>query len=797
MRIRRALIAAGGAHREGGRRARNRAHPAIDAAGVDFDRFFGLSLDLMVVADSGGHFVRVNPAFERTLGHSLEELAARPFGELVHPDDLVSTEAAYSAQARGEVVGRFENRWRAKDGSYRWLLWNVAFAEDGLIYATARDTTGRKSTEHELRASREQALEAARLKSEFVATMSHEIRTPLNGVVGMTELLRDTPLSSLQVEYVDALGVSGDALLAVVDDVLDFSKMQAGFLELDRADFALRTAVEGACQMVADEAHAKGLELGHWVHDDVPLVVNGDRVRLRRILLNLLSNAVKFTNSGEVMLNVSRDGRDLLRFSVSDTGLGIAGGDASALFEAFAQADQSTTREHGGTGLGLAISRQLVELMGGEIGAKSRAGGGSTFWFSAALSDVSGVEQRGPSHQGLRGVRTLIVDDNSSNRAGLEHYFCDWGAACEGADRPAAAIEVLERASREGRPFALMLLDFNMPRMDGIGLVAKVRERPALDELGIVVLTSGSLEVGELRDDRISTVLRKPAPQSAIYDAAVSALSRTSPRAEREPVSETDSSQDSRLVLVAEDNEINRMVVIALLHKRGLRTDVAHNGREAIAMAGEHDYDAILMDCLMPEIDGFQATRQIRENEGARHVPVVAMTALSMPGDRERCFEAGMDDYLSKPIRRAALEAVVDRWLPAEAGAGAEATARGGVTPSGVEGGALDHVTVTRLRDTLTLQSCHELVDVFDEQRKRCLIDIADAVERGDREEVKRVAHLLKGSSASLGATTLQLCCERLELLDVTQAPDVTELQLVELRGAAAEANDALRAQLI
>ena len=774
-----------------------RGSARTDAAIADFDRFSALSLELMVVAHAGGHVVRVNPAFERTLGYSVEELAARPFRDLVHPDDLASTEAARPAQARGEDVSRFENRCRAKDGSYRWLLWSVACAEDGLTYATARDVTERKKMQDELRASREQTLEAARLKSEFVATMSHEIRTPLNGVIGMTELLRDTPLNSAQVEYVDALAVSGEALLAVVDDVLDFSKMQAGFLELERTDFELRTAVEGACQMVAAEAHSKGLEIGHWVHGDVPLVVNGDRARLRQILLNLLSNGVKFTTAGEVTVRVWREERDLLQFSVSDTGRGIAGGDVSALFEAFAQADQSSTREHGGTGLGLAISRQLVELMGGEIGAKSREGGGSTFWFSAALSDVNGAQQSGPPHRGLRGVRTLIVDDNSSNRTILEHYFRDWGAACESADRPGTAIDVLERASREGDPFALALLDLNMPRMDGIGLVREIRERPALDELGIIVLTSGPPETGELKDARISMVLRKPAPQSAIYDAAASALSRTSPRVEREPVVEDVSAEPSGLVLVVEDNEINRMVVIALLNKRGLQAAVAHNGREAVAMAAEHDYDAILMDCLMPEVDGFQATRQIREDEGARHVPIVAMTALSMPGDRERCFAAGMDDYLSKPIRRTALEAVIDRWLPAELRTGAEGISSRDVTPPRAQQGVLDHATVTRLRDTLTPKSCQELLDIFDEQRQRCVMDIADAVGRGDREEVKRVAHLLKGSSASLGATSLGMCCERLELIDATQTPDVTELQLVELRSVAAEANDALRAQLV
>jgi PAS domain S-box-containing protein len=648
------------------------AGAALSDARADIDRLFDLSLDAIVIASAEGHFAHINRTFERTLGYSLADLAQRAFIEFVHPDDVDATQEKLAALAADEEVVEFENRYRCRDDSYRWLLWSATAIVDGRIYATARDVTERKLMEDELRASQEQALEASRLKSEFLASMSHELRTPLNGVIGMTELLRDTSLDPEQVQYLNALATSGEALLAVISDVLDFSKMKAGALELDRTDFELRGAVEGACQMLAEPAHSKGLQIGHRVEPGVPLRVSGDRARLRQILLNLLSNAVKFTTSGEIAVCVSRQEHDQIRFSVSDTGLGIESEQASALFEAFAQADQSTTREHGGTGLGLAISRQLVELMGGRIGAEARDGGGSVFWFSAELPEVADAAQL---------------------------------ATCA-------------------------------PRVD---------------------------------------------PQPATGSAA---------------------SGQGPAVLIAEDNEINRTVVLALLTKMGLQAAVAHNGREAIEMAAGHDYDAILMDCLMPEVDGFQATRHIREGEHARHVPIIAMTALSMPGDHERCLAAGMDDYLSKPIRRAALDAAMRRWLPALASrVSAPSVGDDDVPDAGSASRraeeVLDQATILQLRDTLPPQAREQLLATFASQLEKCIADFAQAVQRGDHDELRRVAHLLKGSSASLGAMSLRLCCERLEHVGQRGDPAVGETQVTELRIVGAEASHALRQQLI
>jgi two-component system sensor histidine kinase/response regulator len=789
--------------------------PAYPVAGSVLATFVAHSVatkgHLVVLIDAKGNVIAASPRTAKTtlLGRSpaLERAVGRGSHGGVTVDGQPSTFIVTPvAGTPWRVVIAVPNAklFASISGWALWLPW-IVFAMIAMLALIVLSLFSRSLVARaRLEVLSAEAQEASRMKSEFVASMSHEIRTPLNGIIGMTELLRDTSVDSVQIEYLDALGASGDALLGVISDVLDFSKIEAGFLELDRTDFELRDAVEEACQMLAEQAHSKGLEINHWVDGDLPLTVNGDRARLRQILLNLLSNAVKFTAAGEVTVRVSSDHGDRVNFSVSDTGVGIDEGQASALFEAFAQADQSTTRQYGGTGLGLAISSQLVELMGGEIGAKPGEESGSVFWFSAELPEVHGAAEPVRSPRDLRGLRTLVVDDNASNRTILEHYLRDWGIACESVDRPSSAISALERASREGNPFELALLDFNMPQMNGMELVREIRSRPALDALKTVILSSGSFESGKFEGMRVSAVLKKPASQAAIYDAITAAFAGTAPSAEEaraEPTANDEPSNRGLLVLVAEDNEINRTVIQALLGKLGLQTAVAHNGREAIEMAAGQAYDAIFMDCLMPDTDGFEATREIRKGENGRRVPIIAMTALSMPGDPERCLAAGMDDYLSKPIRTAALGEAIERWLPTgepaknggSPGNGRPPSTNGG---SGPVEAVLDQATIQQLKETLTAEMRTELLDTFDEQQVQCVADIAAAVTRDDRDEVRRVAHLLKGSSASLGAMRLRRCSERLEHVGRSQDADVTDAQVTQLRDTANEASRALRQQL-
>jgi two-component system sensor histidine kinase/response regulator len=650
-----------------------RAERELAQARADIDRFFGLTLDLIAIADSNFQFLRVNPAFERTLGYSPDELLASAFTDFIHPDDLQPTLDRYATQLAGGPVVGIENRYRCKDGSYRWLLWNASAVEDGRIYATARDVTDAKLIEDALHASQAQALDASRLKSEFVANMSHEIRTPLNGVVCMAELMLDTPLNDEQREYANLGLTSAEALMGVINDILDFSKIEAGKLDIVDEDYSIEQTAGAVCEILGIKADEKRVELAVSLEPDVPAVVRGDGNRVRQMLMNLIGNAIKFTAEGEIILHVgiqhSADG-ELLRFDVTDTGIGIESDRLAELFAPFSQADGTATRRYGGTGLGLSITKQLAELMGGEIGVDSIPEQGSTFWFTLPCVRGTAVDMTEPVRD-LTGTRVLIVDDNATNRRIVERQLASWGLIPDSAAAGEAALALMHRAADAGRPYEAAVIDMRMPEMDGLELARAIKATPRLRGARLILLSGAHVLTEDAKAAGIDAVLSKPVRQSMLCNQLVNSLSRAPKPAQSglaAPQPTPPPTADGAHVLVAEDNEINQIAARRVLRNFGYVVDIAPNGREAIEALGRRDYAVVFMDCQMPEIDGYTATVAIRRREGQRrHTPIIAMTAHTMEGDRDKCLAAGMDDYIAKPIRFANVQTVLGHLFPDDA----------------------------------------------------------------------------------------------------------------------------------
>ena len=906
---------------------------------LDLREFAELSLNLFCIAGTDGYFKYLNPAWEATLGYTRDELLSRPYIDFVHPDDRQSTVSEAAHVISGRSTLSFENRYRAKDGTYRSFLWSaIVRADKGLMYCVAADVTEhrreevrlaaqnavtrvlaeapnlavaspkilqaiceclawsvgaiwqvdqkenvlrcvevwhspsdrldefdritrartfaagiglpgrvwssrrpawvedvthdanfprsetaqkvglhaafcfpilfasdvsgvleffsseiqqpdsrllemmgaigsqigqfieRKNAEDALRvyagdleAAKNRAEQATRAKSEFLANISHEIRTPMNAMIGMAELALGTRLTREQREYLTAIQSSADALLALVNDLLDFSKIEARRLQLDHVGFKLRDTLEDTIRVLAPRAHKKRLELACRIDPDVPDELVGDPLRLRQIVMNLVGNAIKFTDRGEIVLHAAlksqRAEKVLVHFSVKDTGIGIPPDKQRLIFEAFAQADSSTTRRYGGTGLGLAISAQLVELMGGTISVESQPGVGSTFQFTAGF-DIGEVEfePRDGKWRTLTDLPVLIVDDNATNRRILEEVLTNWRMHPVAVEGGPAALAELEKSSRASQPFAVVLLDGHMPGMDGFTLAERISREKRFAATKLVMLTSASepQDIARCRKLGISAYLTKPVKQSELFDIIVNMISEPAAR-QPKPSKKSRRAKGGLRVLLAEDNQVNQLVAARILEKLGHTVTVVGNGREAVAAAQSGKFDLIAMDVQMPEMDGLEATTQIRswERTAGTHIPIIAMTAHAMKGDRERCLEAGMDGYTSKPIRIRELDLAIANVLPSKSGDRPRESDAASKTV--LDQKALLEGFAGNRR--LLQQSARVFLADFPQR----LAEIKDAIHRADAPALALAAHALKGSVGNFSTNDPFKRAERIE----------------------------------
>jgi two-component system sensor histidine kinase/response regulator len=787
---------------------RKRAEEKLRESEERYRDLFDNASDLIQSVDERGKFVYVNKKWKEVMGYSDEEIKKLHLTDVLRKDQVPHCMELLKKVAHGETLDNVEVVFVTKGGKEIFASGFVnPKIKDGKFVATRaifRDITERKRAEENLLKAKEEAEEANRLKSEFLANMSHEIRTPMNAIIGMTGITLDTELTNEQREYLSIVKESGYALLGLLDDILDLSKIEAGQMGLDVIDFDLRTTIEGVTDTLAARASSKGLELACMIHPQVPTLLRGDPGRLRQILMNLGGNAVKFTEKGEVVIGVelSEETKDRVRllFSVTDTGIGIPKDKQEKVFESFVQADGSATRKYGGTGLGLSISRRLVKLLGGQIGVESQPDRGSRFWFTVTFEKQKEFKEISLTlPPDIGGLRMLVVDDNQTNRVILLKMLESFGCYAEAVESGTKALQILKRAVHKEKLFDLVLLDMQMPQMDGEQTLRAIKADPELEDVLVIILTSIGIrgDVARLEALGCAGYLTKPIKQSQLFDAIITIWSQQKTVAKEKTLGSMGPStivtrhtieeqKRQRVhILLAEDNPMNQKLAATLLKKAGYSVDAVEDGRQVIEAVKRRAYDLILMDVQMPEMNGFEATQAIREMEGeAKHTPIIAMTAHAMKGDRERCLQAGMDDYISKPIEPQELFHAIDKWTKSHDSEKDLTPFTLHLSPLKEEkdiptGSEIVETTCGEPVEPIDLESAlrrfdgdkdffKEMLQEFLSYAPKQLEKLAEAIKTGEAKVVEREAHSLKGAADNLGVKPIADIALRLEVLGRT-----------------------------
>jgi PAS domain S-box-containing protein len=763
-----------------------------------FDAFMNNSPAAAFMKDEEGRYVYINEPMERLFDIKFENIRGHTdFDWLPEESARQVFENDRQVLDTGQTKEVVESVLMPDGSTSYWLSLKFPLTDgegERYVAGVAVDITQRKQAEAMALQARDAALDASRLKSQFLANMSHEIRTPMNGIIGMTGLLLDTPLGEEQASYAEAIRSSGDALLTIINDILDFSKIEAGKLVFEISGFNVREAVESALDLFVEPVHAKNLELGVLVHSDVPMMLRGDGGRLRQVITNLLGNAIKFTTDGQVVLSVQVETENethcTLRFAVSDTGIGIDESVQRHLFQPFVQADGTMTRKYGGTGLGLAISKQLVDMMEGKISVESQLGEGTTFWFTARFKKTP--KEVNQASADSRSLKILIVDDKSTTRRVLLEQIEMWGMKCDRASSGEEALALLRQPLHSSKPYDVVLLDMQSGEEHSLVLAKAIKAESANAEVRLIILSSPGehLSTQQLEEGGIDACLLRPVKPSPLYDCLVTLMAKNNQLADfgfaevkQSMPLETPFQLKNVRVLVAEDNPINQKIALRQLAKLGYSADAVANGKEVLQALEGVPYDLILMDCQMPDMDGFEATRIIRQSEeSGKRIPILAMTANAVQGDRERCLAVGMDDYISKPVRQQDLANLLSRWTP---------------SIGKPEGDSLDTETsnhdshpaidIEKLEELSALQEegepdlLLEFIDLFLVDAHARFEQLAQAINESDAGKIGNAAHALKGMAAHFGAAPLVAICNAVETQAIAKSLSDVEALFMQL----------------